>query len=106
MNPLDVEQEQIYKKNLSSEQYYVLRQKGTERPFTGKYWDHSEVGTYTCAACNSPLFHSNEKFQSGCGWPSFSKELTQHSILTQEDLTHNMPSLQFHFLKNFETLSD
>ncbi len=94
MNPLDVEQEHSYKKNLTSDQYFVLRQKGTERPFTGKFWDHSEAGTYSCAACNAPLFSSKEKFDSNCGWPSFSQELTQHSILTQEDLTHNMRRME------------
>ena len=82
--------EQHYKSILTKDQYYVLRQKGTERPFTGQYWNHFESGTYYCGACDTPLFKSKDKFESGCGWPSFSKELEETSILKQEDITHGM----------------
>ncbi|UYP47520.1 Peptide methionine sulfoxide reductase MsrB [Candidatus Lokiarchaeum ossiferum] len=86
--------EQHYKDILTKDQYYVLRQKGTERPFTGQYWNHFESGTYYCGACNSPLFDSKDKFESGCGWPSFSKELAKTSTLQQEDLSHGMKRLE------------
>jgi peptide-methionine (R)-S-oxide reductase len=61
-----------WKKELQGEEYVVLRQAGTERPFTGKYWDNHEKGIYTCRACGLPLFKSETKFESGTGWPSFS----------------------------------
>ena len=60
-----------WKKILPDNVYNIAREKGTERAFTGKYWDHKEGGTYYCAACGNPLFNSNGKFESSCGWPSF-----------------------------------
>lgn len=65
------EPEEYWKDKLSKEAYHVLREKGTERPFTGKFNLHFENGSYQCAACNVPLFKSSQKFESGCGWPSF-----------------------------------
>ena len=67
--------EEEWKKKLTSEQYQVLRQKGTERAFTGKYYAHKEKGMYVCAACRAQLFDSKTKFDSGTGWPSFDKAL-------------------------------
>ncbi|GAA0872221.1 peptide-methionine (R)-S-oxide reductase MsrB [Gangjinia marincola] len=64
-----------WKEELSPEEYHVLRQKGTERPHTGKYNLHFEEGTYRCNACNEPLFESDAKFESGCGWPSFDQAI-------------------------------
>jgi methionine-R-sulfoxide reductase len=64
-----------WKKKLSDEQYYVLREKGTERPFTGKFYLHKDKGVYTCAACGNELFTSDMKFDSHCGWPSFDREI-------------------------------
>src|SRR5262245_41631060 len=60
-----------WRKELTSEQYRILRQKGTERAFTGKYWDTKDDGTYVCGGCGETLFTSKTKFESGCGWPSF-----------------------------------
>ena len=65
------ESEDYWKDNLSEEAYHILREKGTERPFTGKYNLLFEDGNYQCGACQTPLFKSDQKFESGCGWPSF-----------------------------------
>ncbi|HSD13300.1 MAG TPA: peptide-methionine (R)-S-oxide reductase MsrB [Flavobacterium sp.] len=67
--------EDPWKAKLTPEQYEVLREKGTERPFTGKYWKHFEKGIYVCAACQNPLFTSDAKFDSDCGWPSFDQSI-------------------------------
>jgi peptide-methionine (R)-S-oxide reductase len=77
--------EDEWRKILSPEQYRILREKGTERAFSGKYWKHHEDGVYTCAACANPLFHSNAKFESGTGWPSFNLPLSPGSVRTRED---------------------
>lgn len=77
--------EDEWKKELTEEQYYVCRQKGTERPFTGKYWDNHEKGMYRCACCANELFTSDTKFDSGTGWPSFWAPVTEESVQTEED---------------------
>ena len=79
-----------WKKQLSEEQYYVLRQKGTEAPYTGKLLLNKEKGVYKCAACGNELFTDNMKFDSHCGWPSFDKEISGGKIKTVEDNTHGM----------------
>ncbi|WP_299436063.1 peptide-methionine (R)-S-oxide reductase MsrB [uncultured Aquimarina sp.] len=81
--------EEEWKKELSEEQYRILRQKGTERPFTGEYNIHSENGTYKCMACQVPLFESTSKFDSGCGWPSFDESI-EGSVEYLKDTTHGM----------------
>jgi peptide-methionine (R)-S-oxide reductase len=70
---------------LTPEQYRILREKGTERAFTGKYWDHHALGDYVCAACSNPLFESKTKFDSGTGWPSFWTPSSDRSVKTNED---------------------
>jgi len=74
-----------WKKVLSPEVYYVARQKGTERPWTSKFEKFNEVGTYYCAACGNPLFRSDTKFESGCGWPSFYEPISKTSIIYLKD---------------------
>ncbi|HEY7218245.1 MAG TPA: peptide-methionine (R)-S-oxide reductase MsrB [Candidatus Binatia bacterium] len=74
-----------WKKELTDEQYYVCRQKGTERAFTGKYWDNHEKGMYRCACCGNELFTSDTKFDSGTGWPSFWAPVGQENVETEED---------------------
>ena len=81
--------EQQWKEILSDEEYYVLRQKGTERAFTGKYWDVFEDGTYHCAGCGAKLFESDTKFDSHCGWPSFDKAI-KGSVVYVQDLSYGM----------------
>lgn len=79
-----------WRKRLTTEQFQVTRQKGTERAFTGKYWDSKKKGTYRCVCCGEPLFKSGEKFDSGCGWPSFSKPLEDKKIAEHLDLSLGM----------------
>ncbi len=82
--------EDTWKKILSPEVFYVARQKGTERPWTSRFEDFKEAGTYYCAVCGNSLFKSNTKFDSGCGWPSFFEPLTKTSIIYLEDNTLGM----------------
>lgn len=72
-------------KELGPEQYRILRKQGTERPFTGKYWDHHGDGRYLCAACGQALFESETKYDSGSGWPSFYQPLAQQAVETETD---------------------
>ena len=79
-----------WRAKLSREQYEVARRKGTERPFTGKYWDSHEPGTYRCVCCGTELFASDAKFDSGCGWPSFTAPVEGSNVSEQEDNSHFM----------------
>ncbi len=79
-----------WKKTLDPMQYEVLRQKGTERPFTGKYYDNHEVGTYVCAGCGTELFESDAKYDSGCGWPSFFQVRDRAMVEEEVDRTLGM----------------
>lgn len=89
VKPAIVKSEMDWKKQLTPEQYQVLREKGTERAFTGEYWDHFEKGNYVCAACNNVLFASETKFESDCGWPSFDKAV-EGSVKYNEDYSFGM----------------
>ena len=75
---------------LTPEQYYVMREAGTERAFTGEYWNNHDKGTYHCAACGLPLFSSDTKFDSGTGWPSFFAPLDESSVTEETDRTAGM----------------
>jgi peptide-methionine (R)-S-oxide reductase len=79
-----------WRAELTPEQYNVMREKGTERAFTGAYVDNHAKGMYKCAACGEPLFDSDTKFDSGSGWPSFFKPLSQDAVETEEDRSHGM----------------
>jgi peptide-methionine (R)-S-oxide reductase len=74
-----------WRQELTPEQYHVLREKGTERAFTGMYWDEHTPGLYRCAACGNPLFSSDTKFDSGTGWPSFTSPVEDGSVDTETD---------------------
>ena len=82
--------EQEWKEKLSPEQYYILREKGTERAFTGEFLSHNEQGIYTCAGCEAELFSDDMKFDSPCGWPSFDTELAGNKIVKTLDKSHGM----------------
>jgi peptide-methionine (R)-S-oxide reductase len=75
-----------WKKKLSKEEYHLLREKGTEKAFSGEYWDCTDEGTYVCAGCGEPLFSSEAKFKSGTGWPSFIEPVNVSNIVLQDDV--------------------
>lgn len=79
-----------WRKILTPEQYRIMRQKGTERAFSGKYWNHFEKGYYRCAACKVPLFTSEQKFESSCGWPAFSASVSKEAINDHVDTSFGM----------------
>ncbi|OQP65771.1 peptide-methionine (R)-S-oxide reductase [Niastella vici] len=79
-----------WRKILPADVYSIAREKGTERPWTSKFEDSKEVGTYYCAACGNPLFKSDTKFESGCGWPSFYQPISKSSIIYLPDNSHGM----------------
>ena len=74
-----------WRAELTPEQFHVCREKGTERAFTGKYWDHHEAGVYRCSACGNRLFASQAKFESGTGWPSFTAPVNDANVRTEQD---------------------
>jgi len=82
--------EEQWRQEMSPEQYRVMRQKGTERPFTGEYYDTKKSGTYRCAACGNELFSSDTKYDSGTGWPSFWAPIEKDNVDTQPDTSHGM----------------
>lgn len=86
--------EEEWKKILSPEQYRVLRQAGTERPYTGKYWDHKADGSYVCAGCGQELFKSTTKYDSHCGWPSFYDAVDKDRIEEREDNSLGMRRIE------------
>jgi len=83
-----------WRAKLTPEQYAVLREKGTETPFTGKYVNHKGAGMYTCAACGSELFDSNTKFESGSGWPSFYDAARSDAVTLVDDDSHGMHRIE------------
>jgi peptide-methionine (R)-S-oxide reductase len=75
---------------MTPEQFRVARQKGTERPFSGEYWDNTAAGTYRCVGCGTPLFESSTKFDAGCGWPSFYRPVAEENVAEQTDTAFGM----------------
>lgn len=85
-----------WRAQLTPEQYAVTRGKGTERAFTGRYWDHHESGVYVCVACGEKLFASDTKFDSGSGWPSFWQPIDESNVETEQDRSHGMVRTEVH----------
>ncbi|MEB3767856.1 peptide-methionine (R)-S-oxide reductase MsrB [Acinetobacter sp. MD2] len=83
-----------WQRSLSAEEYRITRQKGTEAPFTGKYWNSHQSGVYVCRCCGAELFSSDAKYDSGCGWPSFYKALNNSAIEEHEDVSHGMDRVE------------
>lgn len=79
-----------WREELSPEEYRVTRAHGTERAFTGRYWDHKERGTYRCVCCGEPLFSSETKYESGTGWPSFYEPMDEEAVETRDDRSLGM----------------
>src|ERR1700754_541844 len=83
-----------WRTELTPEQYHVLREKGTERAFTGQYADSKDKGTYRCAACGQELFESDTKFESGSGWPSFYQQMNKEAVESHEDNAYGMKRVE------------
>lgn len=96
MSDEDFQDREAWRERLSPEQYHVCAEQGTERPFTGRYWDHKARGAYRCVVCGEPLFQSDSKFDSGTGWPSFSQPLQAGAIGEHHDTTHGMRRTEVH----------
>jgi peptide-methionine (R)-S-oxide reductase len=90
MNQDDRRSDAEWKKTLSPEQYEVLRRKGTERAFTGRYYNSKDKGVYRCAGCGNPLFDSETKFDSGTGWPSYYQPISADAVETEQDKSYGM----------------
>ena len=90
MSPKVEKDEQEWREQLTPQQYEILRRQGTEPPFTGEYVYTKDSGTYNCAACGSPLFSSDTKFDSGTGWPSFYEPMDEGGVEVREDRSHGM----------------
>jgi len=90
MPPKVQKDEKDWQKQLTPNEYYVTRQKGTEPPFTGRYWNSHEEGVYQCVCCGAELFSSEHKFESGSGWPSYWAPLKPENVATEEDSSHGM----------------
>ncbi|MBP9192389.1 MAG: peptide-methionine (R)-S-oxide reductase MsrB [Ignavibacteria bacterium] len=85
-----IKTEEEWKKTLTEEQFYVTRKKGTERPFSGEYYKMDEDGIYKCICCGNHLFRSDSKFDSGCGWPSYTEPISKDAVIYEEDTSHGM----------------
>ncbi|MCJ8507529.1 peptide-methionine (R)-S-oxide reductase MsrB [Rhizobium lemnae] len=83
-----------WREQLTPEQYRILRQQGTERAFTGPYWNSKDKGLYRCAGCNEPLFLSDTKFDSGCGWPSYFEPVKPDAVRELRDTSHGMVRIE------------
>src|SRR5580658_5759365 len=93
-----------WRKELTPMQYAVLREKATERPFSGEYEHEHRAGTYTCAGCGQTLFESDAKFDSGCGWPSFTAPAVESHVDEERDITHGMIRTELRYCINSAAL--
>ena len=89
-----VKDDEAWRAQLTAEQYRVAREKGTEQPFTGVYWDHKDAGVYRCVCCGQALFESTSKFDAGCGWPSFTAPTQDDCVDTETDLSGGMRRIE------------
>lgn len=96
MDDKDARSDKEWKEALTREQYRVLRKHGTERAFTGEYWNTKTHGVYVCAGCGSPLFASDSKFDSGSGWPSYFQPVSEQSVETHSDRSLGMERTEVH----------
>ncbi|HMQ53555.1 MAG TPA: peptide-methionine (R)-S-oxide reductase MsrB [Anaerolineae bacterium] len=94
--PKVIKTEAEWQTQLTPEQYHVARQKGTERAFTGKYWDNKDKGVYKCVGCGAELFSSETKFDSGTGWPSFWEPMDEENVGTETDTSWFMRRTEVH----------
>ena len=94
MNAQNNNQKDQWEEKLTPEQYHVMREQGTEAPFSGKYWDSHEKGMFMCAACGAELFSSETKFDSGTGWPSFTEPANREIVELKEDTSHGMQRIE------------
>jgi peptide-methionine (R)-S-oxide reductase len=85
-----------WRAQLTADEYRVAREKGTERAFTGRFWDHHEDGTYTCVGCGAPLFDASTKFESGSGWPSYWAPVAKDAVETETDRSLMMARTEIH----------
>lgn len=90
MTPKVKKTDEEWRQQLTDEEFAITRKKATERAFTGKYHDHKDEGVYKCICCGMDLFHSNTKFESGTGWPSFWAPVDENHVVTEEDLAYGM----------------
>ncbi|TGL43956.1 peptide-methionine (R)-S-oxide reductase [Leptospira meyeri] len=91
-----MKKEENWKEKLTPLQYQVTREKGTERPFTGEYYEHKEQGTYLCVCCGEALFSSSAKYDSGSGWPSYYEPVRKEAVGTESDQSHGMVRTEIH----------
>lgn len=98
MDKLDLPESE-WRKRLSADQYHVLREAGTERAFTGRYWNNHEQGQYRCAGCGTPLFDSDTKYDSGSGWPSFTNPVNDGTVTEHPDSSHGMIRIEIRCAK-------
>lgn len=92
--PTVVKTDEEWREQLDPNSYHVLREAGTERAFTGEFWNNHEAGEYVCKGCGTLLFTSNEKFDSGCGWPSFYESVNKDKVLERTDRSHGMTRIE------------
>jgi peptide-methionine (R)-S-oxide reductase len=85
-----------WRQQLTPAEYHVTRERGTERPFSGQYWNTKEAGTYLCVCCGEPLYSSDTKFDSGTGWPSFSAPIQEENVATESDRSFGMTRTEVH----------